>query len=67
MSKVLDLSASDVMDYCAHQECGSEIVHGQIAVRHGHELFCSMGCMAKSIGAVTITAGDSNETVTERR
>lgn len=61
MSKVLDLNSPDVMDYCGHQECGSEIVHGQIAVRHGHDLFCSMGCMAKSIGAVTIIASDKRK------
>lgn len=58
MSKAMDFNAPEVMDYCANPECASEIVEGQIAVHHGKDLYCKLSCMAKSIGAVTITAGD---------
>lgn len=53
------LPLPEVMDFCTRQECGAEIVDGQIAVRHGKDLYCSMVCMAKSIGVITITAGES--------
>lgn len=53
------LAPPEAMDFCNNQECGAEIVDGQIAVRHGKDLYCNMGCMAKSIGAATITAGES--------
>ena len=60
MNKSPSLAPPEVLDYCARQECGAEIVDGQIAVRHGKDLYCSMGCMAKSIGAATITAGEES-------
>lgn len=58
MSKMPSLVLPEVMDYCADPECASEIVEGQIAVRHGKDLYCKLSCLAKSIGAVTISAGD---------
>ncbi|KGP80109.1 hypothetical protein P364_0122190 [Paenibacillus sp. MAEPY2] len=58
MSKMPSLVPLEVMDFCANPECESEIVEGQIAVHHGKDLYCKLSCMAKSIGAVTITAGD---------
>ncbi|OPG94123.1 hypothetical protein B2I21_33180 [Chryseobacterium mucoviscidosis] len=54
------LAPPEVMDFCANPECASEIVDGQIAVRHGKDLYCKLSCMAKSIGAVTITAGEED-------
>ncbi|WFR60833.1 hypothetical protein P9222_20090 [Paenibacillus amylolyticus] len=58
MNKSPSLAAPEVLDFCANPECVTEIVDGQIAVRHGADLYCKLSCMAKSIGAVTITAGE---------
>ncbi|MGP3787189.1 hypothetical protein [Paenibacillus sp. 1A_MP2] len=58
MNKTPSLAPPEVMDFCANPECASEIVDGQIAVRHGKDLYCKLSCMAKSIGAVTMTAGE---------
>lgn len=58
MNKSPSLTPLEVMDHCANPECAAEIVEGQIAVRHGKDLYCKMGCLAKSIGVVMITAGD---------
>ncbi|GAA0844468.1 hypothetical protein GCM10008915_47340 [Bifidobacterium pullorum subsp. gallinarum] len=51
MSKVTDLIANEVIDYCANELCGKEIHFG------GHELVCSGKCLVEKIGAVTIIAG----------
>ncbi|MCZ1267497.1 hypothetical protein [Paenibacillus tundrae] len=61
MNKTPSLAPPEVMDFCANPDCATEIVDGQIAVRHGKDLYCEMGCMAKSIGAVTITAGEEGD------
>ena len=58
LNKTPTLAPPEVMDFCANPECASEIVEGQIAVRHGKDLYCKLSCVAKSIGAVTITARD---------
>ncbi|OMF04012.1 hypothetical protein BK129_18805 [Paenibacillus amylolyticus] len=58
MNKTPNLAPPEVMDFCANPDCASEIVEGQITVRYGKDLYCKMSCMAKSIGAVTITAGE---------
>lgn len=61
MIKSPTLAPPEVMDFCANPECASEIVDGQIAVRHGKDLYCKLSCVAKSIGAVTITAGEESD------
>lgn len=58
MNKSPSLATPEVMDHCANPDCAAEIMEGQIAVRHGKDLYCKMGCAAKSIGVVTITAGE---------
>jgi hypothetical protein len=57
MSKVLDMVAPDVIDYCANEECGEEIYFGQPVLKIGHELVCSGQCLMKKLGAVTVIAG----------
>jgi hypothetical protein len=57
MSKVLDMVVPDVIDYCANEKCGAEIVVGQPATKIGHELVCSGKCLMQKLGAVTIIAG----------
>lgn len=58
LNKSTSLVSPEVMDHCANPECVAEIIEGQIAVRHGKDLYCKLSCKAKSIGAVTISAGD---------
>lgn len=62
MSKVLGMVAPDVIDYCANEECGAEIVVGQPATKIGHELVCSGKCLMQKLGAVTIIAGRESVT-----
>lgn len=57
MSKVLDLIADEVIDYCANELCGKEIYFGQPVTRIGHELVCSGKCLVEKVGAITIIAG----------
>ncbi|BFH60717.1 hypothetical protein [Paenibacillus azoreducens] len=57
MSKVLDMVAPDVIDYCANEECGAEIYFGQPVTKIGNELVCSGKCLIKKLGAVTVIAG----------
>ncbi|MFF1538401.1 hypothetical protein [[Kitasatospora] papulosa] len=57
LNKVLDIIVPEVVDYCANEECGAEIVVGQPATKIGHELVCSGACLMKKLGAVTIIAG----------
>lgn len=61
MNKTPSLAPPEVMDFCANPDCATEIVDGQIAVRHGKDLYCKLSCVAKSIGAVTITAGEQKK------
>lgn len=58
MSKVTNLASTEVMDYCADEACGAEIVYGQHAVSHGADLYCNMRCFCNSIGAAVITVDD---------
>lgn len=53
----MDLSAEDVIDYCANEDCGAEIHFGQPVFRIGSDLVCSSACLAKRLGAVKVTAG----------
>ncbi|QCT03322.1 hypothetical protein E6C60_2610 [Paenibacillus algicola] len=57
MSKVQDLEADEVIDYCANEKCGKEIHIGQPVTKFGHELLCSGKCLIERIGGVTIIAG----------
>lgn len=57
MSKVLDMVVPDVVDYCANEECGSEIVMGQPVIKVGHELVCSPRCLMKKLEVVPVIAG----------
>ncbi|GIO34379.1 hypothetical protein J2TS6_55200 [Paenibacillus albilobatus] len=57
MSKVLETVVPDVIDYCANEACGAEILEGQPVTKIGHELVCSGKCLMQKIGAVTIIAG----------
>lgn len=50
-----DPQEAEVIDYCP---CGGEIYVGQNVVRKGNELYCSFECLAGSMGAVTIMAGE---------
>lgn len=62
MSKVLDLKAEDVIDYCANEACGAEIRFGQPVYKVGHELVCSGRCLVTKLGAKTVIAGrESND------
>jgi hypothetical protein len=53
----LDTGSSDVIDYCANEECGAEIHIGQSVLKIGHDLVCSGACLIKKLGAVTVIAG----------
>ncbi len=57
MSKVLDLKAEDVVDYCANEACGEEIHFGQPVYKVGHELVCCGSCLVAKLGAKTVIAG----------
>lgn len=57
MSKITDLMADEVIDYCANEECGHEIRFGQPAWKNGFELVCSSSCLLKKLGVVTVIAG----------
>lgn len=57
MSRVTDLIADEVIDYCANEECGHEIRFGQPAWKIDFELVCSSSCLLKKLGAVTVIAG----------
>ena len=57
MSKVTDLIADEVIDYCANEECGHEIRFGQPAWKIDFELVCSSSCLLKKLGIVTVIAG----------
>ncbi|MGO4787004.1 hypothetical protein AB4124_06195 [Paenibacillus sp. 2KB_20] len=57
MSKVRDLIADEVIDYCANELCGKEIYFGQPAWKIDFELVCSAPCLIKKLGAVTVIAG----------
>lgn len=57
MSKVLDINRTDVIDYCANENCGAEIFVGQPVTKIGHELVCSGKCLMQKLGAVTVIAG----------
>lgn len=58
MSKVTDLQSQEVMDYCANEDCGAEIIFGQQAAKRGRDLYCNMGCLCQAIGAAVITVND---------
>ncbi len=57
MSKVTDLMADEVIDYCANEDCGGEIRFGQPAWKIDFELVCSSSCLLKKLGVVTVIAG----------
>lgn len=57
MSKDLNLTADEVVDYCANEACDSEIRFGQAVFKVGHELVCSGACLVKRLGAKTVIAG----------
>ncbi|EHB65233.1 hypothetical protein [Paenibacillus lactis] len=57
MSRVTDLIADEVIDYCANGECGHEIRFGQPVWKIDFELVCSSSCLLKKLGAVTVIAG----------
>ncbi|OPA76975.1 hypothetical protein BVG16_15830 [Paenibacillus selenitireducens] len=54
----MDTGSSDVIDYCANEECGAEIYVGQPVLKIGHELVCTGACLLKKLGAVTVIAGE---------
>jgi len=58
MSKVLDLTVDEVIDYCATSECGAAVHFGQPVWKIGRDLFCSSGCLLKGLGATKVTAGE---------
>ncbi|MCM3494528.1 hypothetical protein M4D52_13890 [Paenibacillus lactis] len=60
MSKVTNLIADEVIDFCANENCGKEIHFGQPVTKIGRELVCSGRCLVEKIGAVTVIAGREN-------
>lgn len=58
MIKRLNLAVeNEVVDYCANEKCGKEILLGQPVTKIGHELVCSGRCLIEKLGAVTVIAG----------
>jgi hypothetical protein len=58
MHQTTNQQAPEVIDYCANEDCGAEILLGQEVTKWGRHLYCNMGCLSRSIGAAVITVND---------